>query len=79
LIKNGKIKFDLYLEVLTACLKRLTLTDFQQRIRPFFDAGKLFQEMIFDAISPVFIDRNYKLSNIISTFGALPEFIPGMQ
>ena len=73
LIKNGKIKFDLYLEVLTACLKRLTLTDFQQRIRPFSTLENSFQEMIFDAFHPFSLTGTITKATSFLHFGALPE------
>jgi galactokinase/mevalonate kinase-like predicted kinase len=73
LVKKGKIKFDLYLEVLTACLKHLSLPDFQQRIRPISSLESSFQEMIFDNF------HQFSLTGILTTstsflhFGALPE------
>jgi Predicted kinase related to galactokinase and mevalonate kinase len=73
LIKRGKIKFDLYLEVLTACLKHLTVSDFKQRMHQLSALENSFQEKIFDEF------HTFSLTGIITTstsflhFGALSE------
>jgi galactokinase/mevalonate kinase-like predicted kinase len=72
-LAGGAVRFDLYLEVLTACLPGLSREAFWERVRPRSALGRDLAERIYDAFHPFGLGGMVTRSTLFEHIGSLAE------
>jgi galactokinase/mevalonate kinase-like predicted kinase len=72
-LANGRLRFDLYLEVLTACLGALSFEAFRERVRPASVLPEEAARAVFEAFHPFGLGGVVTRSTVFEHVGSLAE------
>ncbi len=72
-LAGGRLRFDLYLEVLTACLGALSFEAFRERVRPASVLPEEAARAVFEAFHPFGLGGTVTRSTVFEHVGSLAE------